>query len=113
MMATKKMPKMVQKILVVDDDLQLCDLLRLHLEKAGFKVVLANNGREALEATRDKKPDLIILDLMMPEMNGYEFIRLYGQEINTPVIIITGRKIQENDKVIGLNFGADDYYNAL
>ena len=100
---------MAQKILIVDDDLELCDMLRLHLEQAGFEVVLASNGREALYMARYQKPDLIILDLMMPQMNGYEFMRLYGKEANMPVIILTGHKIKESDKVIGLELGADDY----
>ena len=99
---------MAQKILVVDDDRELCQALRLYLEQAGFEVVLANDGREALYVARYEKPDLIILDLMMPEMSGYEFMRIYGKESDTPVIMLTA-KIEESDKVIGLELGADDY----
>ena len=99
---------MALKILVVDDERKLCDALRLYLEQAGFQVVLASNGREALYVGRYEKPDLIILDLMMPEMGGYEFMRIYGKEADTPVIILTA-KIEESDKVIGLELGADDY----
>lgn len=99
---------MAQKILVVDDERELCDALRLYLEQAGFQVVLAHNGRQALYVARYEKPDLIVLDLMMPEMDGHEFMRIYSKEADTPVIILTA-KIEESDKVIGLELGADDY----
>ncbi len=68
----------------------------------------ANDGQEALFVARHEKPNLIILDLMMPEMGGYEFIRSYSRESDTPVVILTA-KIEENDKVLGLELGADDY----
>ncbi len=99
---------MAQKILVVDDERELCEALRLYLTQAGFQVVLASDGREALYVARYEKPDLIILDLMMPEMSGYEFMRIYSKEADTPVIMLTA-KIEESDKVIGLELGADDY----
>ena len=71
-------------------------------------MLTAADGREALFIARDEKPDLILLDLMMPEMGGYEFMRVYGREAETPVIILTA-KVEENDKVLGLELGADDY----
>ena len=99
---------MSKKILVVDDKKELRSLLKAYLNEEGFEVALASNGREALFAARQDKPDLIILDLMMPEMGGYEFMRLFSREADTPVIILTA-KLEENDKVLGLELGADDY----
>ena len=99
---------MAKKILVVDDKLELRTLLKSYLAQEGFEVVLAGDGREALFVARSEKPDLIILDLMMPEMGGYEFLRIYSREADTPIIILTAR-MDENDKVLGLELGADDY----
>ena len=99
---------MAKKILVVDDKLELRTLLKSYLTQEGFDVVTANDGQEALYVARHEKPNLIILDLMMPEMGGYEFIRSYNREADTPVVILTA-KIDENDKVLGLELGADDY----
>jgi DNA-binding response OmpR family regulator len=99
---------MTKKILVVDDSLQLRNLLQSYLTQESFSIVTAGNGQEALYVARHEKPDMIILDLMMPEMGGYEFLRIYGRESSTPVIILTAR-VEENDKVIGLELGADDY----
>ncbi len=95
-------------ILVVDDTLNVRMLLRDHLAAEGYKVVTANNGRDALIVARHEMPDLILLDIMMPEMGGYEFIRHYRQEKSTPIILLTA-KIEESDKVVGLELGADDY----
>jgi two-component system, OmpR family, alkaline phosphatase synthesis response regulator PhoP len=99
---------MAKKILVVDDKLELRTLLKSYLTQEGFDVVTANDGQEALYVARHEKPNLIILDLMMPEMGGYEFMRSYNREAETPVVILTA-KIDENDKVLGLELGADDY----
>lgn len=99
---------MAKTIMVVDDDAAIRRMLKVNLEQEGFRIVTANNGREALFVLREEKPDLIILDLMMPEMGGYEFMRTYSQESDTPVIMLTA-KIEETDKVLGLEFGADDY----
>ncbi len=99
---------MTKKILVVDDKLELRTLLKSYLTQEGFEVVTANDGQEALFVARHEKPNLIILDLMMPEMGGYEFMRCYNREAETPVVILTA-KIDENDKVLGLELGADDY----
>ena len=82
--------------------------LKSYLSQEGFRIVTASNGREALFVARQEKPDLIVLDLMMPEMGGYEFMRVYSKESETPIIILTA-KLEENDKVLGLELGADDY----
>ncbi|MCK4897265.1 MAG: response regulator transcription factor [Anaerolineales bacterium] len=99
---------MAKKILVVDDKKELRTLLKQYLSQEGFEVVSAGDGREALFIARQEKPDLIILDLMMPEMGGYEFMRTYNREVDTPTIILTA-KLEESDKVLGLELGADDY----
>lgn len=99
---------MSKKILVVDDKRELRTLLKSYLTQEGFEIATAADGREALFVAREQKPDLIILDLMMPEMGGYDFLRAYQREADTPVIILTA-KLEENDKVLGLELGADDY----
>ncbi len=99
---------MAKKILIVDDKKELRTMVKQYLVQEGFEVVTAGDGREALFVARQEKPDLIILDLMMPEMGGYEFMRLYNREADTPILILTAR-IDENDKVLGLELGADDY----
>ena len=99
---------MAKKILVVDDKSELRTLLKSYLTQEGFSVVTAGDGQEALFVARHEKPNLIILDLMMPEMSGYDFMRAYGREADTPIILLTAR-IDENDKVLGLELGADDY----
>ena len=78
---------MTQTILVVDDDLELRKLLQSYLIKEGFRCVTAADGRKALFVAREEKPDLIVLDLMMPEMGGYDFIRLYGKDADVPIIV--------------------------
>jgi DNA-binding response OmpR family regulator len=99
---------MTRTILVVDDEIRITSLLKAYLEGQGFGVATAANGREALFVARQEKPDLIILDLMMPEMDGYEFMRLHRKERETPIILLTA-KMEEDDKVLGLELGADDY----
>ncbi len=99
---------MTQTILVVDDEAKLRDLIRVYLEQEGYRVVEAGHGREALYVARYEKPDLIILDLMMPEMGGYEFLRAFSKEAETPVIILTA-KVEDQEKILGLELGADDY----
>jgi DNA-binding response OmpR family regulator len=99
---------MATKILIIDDKLSLRTMVKSYLEQEGFSVVDAANGRDGLFAARHEKPDLIILDLMMPEMGGYDFIRMHKKEADTPIIILTAR-IEENDRVLGLELGADDY----
>ncbi len=99
---------MTQTVLIVDDEAKLRDLLRLYLEQDGYRVVEAANGRDALFVARHEKPDLILLDIMMPQMNGYDFLRAHRKEATTPVIMLTA-KIEEYDEVLGLELGADDY----
>ncbi|NMC12535.1 MAG: response regulator transcription factor [Chloroflexi bacterium] len=99
---------MAKKILVVDDMKELRMLLKQYLTQEGFEIVTAANGQEALFIARQEKPDLVILDLMMPEMGGYEFIKAYNREADTPIIILTA-KLEESEKVLGLELGADDY----
>lgn len=99
---------MNKRLLVVDDKRELRTLLKSYLEGEGFQVQTASNGKEAIYAARELSPDLIILDLMMPEMGGYDFMRLYRKEADTPIIILTA-KLEESDKVLGLELGADDY----
>ena len=99
---------MARTVLVVDDKRELLTLVKQYLTQEGFRVVTAPNGREALFVARHEKPDLIILDLMMPEMDGYEFMRVYSREADTPIIILTA-KLEEDDRVLGLELGADDY----
>jgi DNA-binding response OmpR family regulator len=98
----------MKTILVADDKANIRNLVRDYLEAEGFRVVIAADGREALYAARAEKPDLILLDIMMPEMSGYEFIKVYRKERETPIILLTA-KLDETDKVIGLELGADDY----
>lgn len=99
---------MAKRILVVDDEKRLVQVVRGYLEEAGYEVVTAYNGRDALFAARDYSPDLIILDLMMPELDGWAFIRQYRREKDTPIIVLTAR-VEDVDKVAGLELGADDY----
>jgi DNA-binding response OmpR family regulator len=99
---------MAQTILVVDDEPDIVKLVRAYLEEAGFRVVTASDGREALLVARHEKPELIILDLAMPEMDGLTFTRRLRREQNTPIIMLTAR-VEETDRIIGLELGADDY----
>jgi DNA-binding response OmpR family regulator len=99
---------MPKTILVVDDKPNVRNLVRDYLEAEGFRVIIASNGREAIYSARTEKPDLILLDIMMPEMSGFEFITAYRKERETPIILLTA-KLEETDKVLGLELGADDY----
>ena len=99
---------MSKTILVVDDAESLRTMVKSYLTQEGYRVVTAANGREALFVARQERPDLILLDLMMPEMGGFEFITAHNRDGNAPVIILTA-KIEESDKVLGLELGADDY----
>lgn len=98
-------------VLIVDDEEHIRELIKFNLEKEGYDVICANNGKEALEMTANKYPSLILLDLMLPEMDGYEVcsrIRDNQDTCNIPIIMITA-KCEELDKVKGLDIGADDY----
>jgi DNA-binding response OmpR family regulator len=99
---------MSNTILVVDDQSSVRQLLQEYLSSQGFKVITATDGHEALYTARHQRPDLILLDIMMPKMNGYQFLRIFRQECPIPVIIITARE-EETDAVAGLDLGADDY----
>jgi DNA-binding response OmpR family regulator len=99
---------MPQTILVVDDEKRLVSLVESYLSQEGYRVVTAFNGREALGVAEKEQPDLVILDQMMPEMNGYDFMRAHRAEHNTPIIMLTA-KVEDDDKIIGLELGADDY----
>lgn len=99
---------MTQTILVVDDKKELRVMVQSYLEEEGFRVVLASDGQEALYVARHERPDLIILDLMMPNMGGYDFLKAHKREADTPVIILTAR-LEEGDKILGLELGADDF----
>ena len=98
----------MRTILIVDDKSNIRNLVREYLEAEDFRVVIAANGRDALYVARQEKPDLILLDIMMPEMSGYDFIKVYRKERETPIILLTA-KLEETDKVLGLELGADDY----
>ncbi|MEJ5203396.1 MAG: response regulator transcription factor [Anaerolineales bacterium] len=99
---------MAETILVVDDQSSVRQLLQEYLSEQGFRVLTASDGQSALYMARHEQPDLILLDIMMPKMDGYQFLRQFRQERQTPVIIITARE-EETDAVLGLDMGADDY----
>jgi DNA-binding response OmpR family regulator len=99
---------MTRKILVVDDEKKIVDILKAYLEKEGYAVITAYDGREALNSARRDLPDLIILDLMLPEVTGWDVCRELRKESDVPVIMLTARD-DTTDKIIGLELGADDY----
>ena len=96
------------KIMVVDDDSNICELLRLYLEKEGFEAVIAPNGMKALELFDTEKPDLLLLDVMMPQLDGWQVCREIRKKSSCPIIMLTA-KGEVFDKVLGLELGADDY----
>ena len=96
------------KILVVEDDQNICELLRLYVEKEGFEVVIANDGRVALEVFEAENTDLILLDIMLPELDGWQVCREIRKHSQCPIIMLTA-KGEVFDKVLGLELGADDY----
>ena len=102
------MPVAKQKILIVDDDENTCELMRLQLEMAGFDPVCTYSGREALAVAKEQRPSMLVLDIVMPEMDGLEVLREIRRFANLPVIMVTG-KGDEFDRVLGLEMGADDY----
>ena len=97
-----------EKILVVDDDINICELLRLYLTKEGYQVTTANDGEEGLAQFGQTKPDMVLLDVMMPRLDGLEVCRRIRKQGNTPVMMLTA-KGETFDKVLGLELGADDY----
>ena len=97
-----------EKILIADDDKNICELLRLYLAKEGYETVIANDGEAAVAAFEKEKPNMVLLDVMMPKMDGWEVCRRIRAADNTPVIMLTA-KGETFDKVLGLELGADDY----
>jgi two-component system OmpR family response regulator len=97
-----------KKILVVEDDRNLLATLKYNLEKESYNVVAAVDGTEAVEIARSEKPALIILDVMLPELNGFEVCRILRKEMTVPILMLTA-KTEEIDKIVGLEIGADDY----
>lgn len=98
----------MKKVLVVDDDKNICELLKLYLQKEGFETFFAYDGSEAVTVAKEKNPDIIILDVMMPVINGWEACKLIRQFSDVPIVMLTALDTTEN-KVQGLNIGADDY----
>lgn len=107
---TERMNKMAvnQRVLVVDDDKNICEIIRLYLEKEGFEVIIANDGQEALNAFREKTPSVVLLDVMMPKMDGFQVCREIRRVSSIPIMMLTA-KGETFDKVLGLELGADDY----
>jgi DNA-binding response OmpR family regulator len=99
---------MAKTILIVDDHISLRTLVADYLLEQGYRVVTASDGAEGLIVARRERPALVLLDIMMPNMDGYEFLRSFRREAETPVILLTAR-LAESDKVVGLELGADDY----
>lgn len=99
---------MNKKVLVVDDDAKIVELVKLYLNRDGYKVLVAYDGIEALSLARESHPDLIVLDLMLPGCDGLEVCRTLRNESDVPIIMLTARTT-ENDKLTGLDLGADDY----
>ncbi|MFC1960717.1 response regulator transcription factor [Chloroflexota bacterium] len=108
MTASPSGPREIKRILVVDDEKRMIGFIRMNLELEGFQVLEAHNGLEALEVIRTLLPDLVILDVMMPELDGFETLRILREFSTIPVIMLTA-KGEEDDRVYGLELGADDY----
>src|SRR5205809_837989 len=103
------------RVLVVEDERDVADLIRYNLTKEGYDVVVAPTGSDALKQAREVHPDLVLLDIMVPQLNGWEVCRRLKQDVatkNIPVIMVTGR-VEEGDKVLGFEMGADDYVTKL
>jgi len=98
----------MNKILVVDDEKNIVDIIKYNLKKEGYEVMTAGDGEEALKLNEEFKPDMILLDIMMPKLDGYAVCRKVREKYDTPIIMLTARA-EEVDKVLGLELGADDY----
>lgn len=98
----------LDKVLIVDDDKNICDLLRLYLEKEGYSVILSHDGEEAVVKFNALKPDIVLLDVMLPGLDGWQVCREIRKNSNIPILMITA-KSDTFDKVLGLELGADDY----
>ena len=99
---------MDRKILIVDDEKNIVDIIAFNLKKEGYTVITAADGEEGVQKAMEENPDLILLDIMMPKMDGYEVCKKIREKKNTPIIMLTARA-EELDKVLGLELGADDY----
>ena len=99
---------MKKRILIVDDEKNIVDILKFNLQKESFDTYEAYDGRQAIEIAEREKPDLIILDVMLPEIDGFTVCRKLRQTMQTPILMLTARE-EEVDKVLGLELGADDY----
>ena len=97
-----------EKILVVDDDVNICELLRLYLEKEGYTVSIVNDGESAVKSFGEIQPDLMLLDIMLPRLDGWQVCREIRKFSDKPIIMLTA-KGETFDKVLGLELGADDY----
>ena len=97
-----------RKIMIVDDDLNICELLRLYIEKEGYSTVIANDGETAVELFSREQPSLILLDIMLPKMDGWQVCREIRKTSDCPIIMLTA-KGEVFDKILGLELGADDY----
>ncbi|MBQ7901121.1 MAG: response regulator, partial [Clostridia bacterium] len=95
-------------ILIVEDEKSISDILKINLEKNGFKVITAYDGEEAVNKTMTENPDLILLDVMLPKLDGFSVCKKLRETLSTPIIMLTARE-EEVDKVLGLELGADDY----
>jgi len=98
----------VNNILVVDDEKQIVDIVKAYLQKEGFRVIIAHDGRSALELVQRQPPDLIVLDLMLPGVSGWDICRILRKKSNIPIIMLTARD-DVTDRIVGLELGADDY----
>ena len=99
---------MVDKVLIIEDDANLLETIKYNLRKDGYDVVTASDGEQALEVARKEKPSLLILDIMLPKLNGFEVCRILRKEATVPILMLTA-KADETDKIVGLEIGADDY----
>ena len=97
-----------KKVLIVDDEKNIVDIIAFNLKKEGFQIIKAADGEEGLRKTFEQQPDIILLDIMMPKMDGYETCKKIREKLQTPIIMLTARA-EEVDKVLGLELGADDY----
>ncbi len=98
----------LEKILIVDDDTNICELLRLYIEKEGFGVIIANDGATAVKMFHEQQPDLMLLDIMLPKLDGWQVCREVRKTSDKPIVMLTA-KGETFDKVLGLELGADDY----
>ena len=98
----------LEKVLIVDDDKNICDLLRVYLEKEGYSTIISNEGNEAMVKFNSLNPDIVLLDIMLPGMDGWQICKEIRKASDTPIIMLTA-KSEIFDKVLGLELGADDY----